>query len=1208
LIWIAEEAFDNLPEGWEFGIGEGEHAGIPFFYNSETGESDWKHPNETHFMKKVKKEREAREEKNNQANSNPARKKNQDNKLKVETSFNNNSGVGEGKLSSARKDSGRPAKEKADIEEIVDVEDFDEPRNDREEKKTAEIFQNGTKKRDKDRPSFGMSEEDFLDVEKPTLKHRDTDVVIVEESHMNKGKGNNYHHNDEREERIGRGRSKFENKPTATQGAWAQQDEDRFRGDKSISNQKDTFDTRKDGLEDRSRLRSESPRGRNREDSMGDGSLHDRDEMKRNQKDDARSSFDRKDRRFKNTDEDRERGWDRNLSGNVSSARSRDQSRDQSRERSARDSPVKEVKFSPIESHNADYYEQQISALQRLIGDYKHDKERLLSEISDLKQRITQESLQHKEETRSLENRIFEERREVKLLNDKLMQQFSENQSKIKEIEENSDFKAKELHRKLKQDTEEEYHEKVKVIERKHLEELDVIKSDLQAQKRKFDDLSRDYEFLKRKSFYSKEETHIEAQKELDAYKSKFFELEETHLQKISENKKLQEEILNLKLRINSLTQDIQKLTMDNEHLKISQKSVTEESAVQNSVYLQTLEKISKLEIENSQLKSEVQFLYKDKDNLELENRKMSAKQLVAADQVSSQENALRRHRISTQNEISLLSSKVIELEATNAILKEQIDKQLLHDSQELKSFQLINHSLETENQRLKEKLFEMTMKDEEQSLRIRNQEKDILNLQEIINKKDRLLKEEKRQQENVQELVTRVREDNEKDRQSLLSKIKDIQQEKEALTRSFQAEIQEMQLDTVKQLPKLIQQSLSKHQGVLQDSFQSKLGDLKNHYEKMLSQKDLELNELKQYYAEKDVKIKLFLQEEKLQFEHLQAKNKDLISERDSLENMLYETKKQCKMLEYHQLQLTPSIQVLPPQPPTEPLRPAAPSLSPENISQRQFFPQPLSPSPPVPVPVPAPASSVIPFDTLEFLKTQLAVMKVQITESLQSTILSQTHPSNKENQSDERANSLSIFPQHEILVSSVDIPPKPRIIPDKPRSKALSGNDSLHSILDDEESALFLSPQRKGIDQKILLQKRKEREGGFPTKGRNVTFDESIIHPLPGQETSSVFLEPTVEESNQSLKKASSSLSSHDEPSEPFHYGKPGATSLNRPVQDYRQTYSSYSVSSSLNNENSSILNSSVEVLDEVPSFDNLRNGGYYEGYWKAKYSKYR
>lgn len=46
LLHIAEYALRNLPPNWQLGIGEGDNAGIPYFFNEESGESVWKHPEE----------------------------------------------------------------------------------------------------------------------------------------------------------------------------------------------------------------------------------------------------------------------------------------------------------------------------------------------------------------------------------------------------------------------------------------------------------------------------------------------------------------------------------------------------------------------------------------------------------------------------------------------------------------------------------------------------------------------------------------------------------------------------------------------------------------------------------------------------------------------------------------------------------------------------------------------------------------------------------------------------------------------------------------------------------------------------------------------------------------------------------------------------------------------------------------------------------
>jgi len=60
LMSVAEEAFYDLPEDWEIGIGE-EHKGMPYFYNSKTGTSDWNHPKEEMCFSKVKQARRDRE-------------------------------------------------------------------------------------------------------------------------------------------------------------------------------------------------------------------------------------------------------------------------------------------------------------------------------------------------------------------------------------------------------------------------------------------------------------------------------------------------------------------------------------------------------------------------------------------------------------------------------------------------------------------------------------------------------------------------------------------------------------------------------------------------------------------------------------------------------------------------------------------------------------------------------------------------------------------------------------------------------------------------------------------------------------------------------------------------------------------------------------------------------------------------------------------
>jgi centrosomal protein CEP164 len=59
LMHIASAYLIDLPDGWELGIPvENEaNAGIPYFFNTKSGESVWEHPLEKEILEKVKCER-----------------------------------------------------------------------------------------------------------------------------------------------------------------------------------------------------------------------------------------------------------------------------------------------------------------------------------------------------------------------------------------------------------------------------------------------------------------------------------------------------------------------------------------------------------------------------------------------------------------------------------------------------------------------------------------------------------------------------------------------------------------------------------------------------------------------------------------------------------------------------------------------------------------------------------------------------------------------------------------------------------------------------------------------------------------------------------------------------------------------------------------------------------------------------------------------
>ncbi|RYH00753.1 hypothetical protein EON65_48830, partial [archaeon] len=159
LIHIAEDAFENLPPGWEFGIGEGEHAGIPYFYNSKTNESKWNHPEEQKYMNMVQKERAAMKEKQAKGGRSGKSDRRDDRRDfrrddRIDTSRSRNT------------------RDEVEVTEVEEIEDFDDQPSTPRKQSGNGNNNRRDERSDRDRggnkgskPGFGMSEEDFLDNE-----------------------------------------------------------------------------------------------------------------------------------------------------------------------------------------------------------------------------------------------------------------------------------------------------------------------------------------------------------------------------------------------------------------------------------------------------------------------------------------------------------------------------------------------------------------------------------------------------------------------------------------------------------------------------------------------------------------------------------------------------------------------------------------------------------------------------------------------------------------------------------------------------------------------------------------------------------------------------------------------------------------------------------------------------------------------------------
>lgn len=625
LLWVAEEAFDNLPDGWEVGIGEGEHAGIPFFYNSNTGESDWKHPDEQFYMKKVKKERQAMEEKRAKKGKGKEKKREEEEggglRVDVSASLNDSKAM----KSTGKKGGGAKSavREVAEVEEVMDVEEFEEvhrPKKDLTTDRRKEEPAPGTGKK-KDRPGFGMTEDDFLDDPSTEREVRHSHPTSFSPERRDKDK--------EREREKERDRER-----------------DRERERERENKDKDYF-YNKEGRE-REEARSASPdrarNNNNNNNTINNNNADDRwapaREKKKERTDviDQLEDFD--DDRFDMTSERAPRRGSGKPKDNKEAVKEvfkevRERERDRDREVSAATSSSSSA---------------EVERLSRQLSSLRSDYALLQDELAEVRQRLTQESVTQREEIRGLENKLFEERRENKTLSERLSQQLADHQRLLRESEERNELRLKEVTRKARQEADDDFREKLKAAERKHLEEEDALTREVTAARRKSDELQREIDVIKRRSVLSREESQSLFDNEVDEWKEKCRRAEEELLTlRGSDMRRLQDEVERLRQKHALAIQEIEKLTLDVGQARAAQKAVADEAAVKQTTFLTSLERAAKLDADVASLKAEVEALTRENQRLDVENRKIKSLQTMTHEQSSTSESELRRVKVTSQ-------------------------------------------------------------------------------------------------------------------------------------------------------------------------------------------------------------------------------------------------------------------------------------------------------------------------------------------------------------------------------------------------------------------------------------------------------------------------------------------------------------------------------------------------------------------------------
>ena len=336
LLPIAENALRNLPAGWELGIGDGDNAGIPYFFNESSGASVWKHPKEVVYIRKVKEEKkrlqvERDERKRNRKADIPSNAGRDQQKQNDRGRDDSNWKTSSNNVAKAKETN---AKIFGNSDEVIEVSDFyqDDDNDSDDNLKKKSTSNAGKNKKETGGQTYGMSAADFLsDEEEEEEKTMSQSRYVQKEA--DKSSSNSWNQSSNSKDKITR------SSRNSISESW---DDDMDQDDSgvpsresSLARQSDSFsrgnddgsrgkDTRRIGeFTDRGANRPKSPGKEARERQAKEAEALDRDRKEReNREKDARERdiSEKRDRERSQSERDRDRDRERDRNAEASSA------------------------------------------------------------------------------------------------------------------------------------------------------------------------------------------------------------------------------------------------------------------------------------------------------------------------------------------------------------------------------------------------------------------------------------------------------------------------------------------------------------------------------------------------------------------------------------------------------------------------------------------------------------------------------------------------------------------------------------------------------------------------------------------------------------------------------------------------------------------------------------------------------------------------
>jgi len=493
-----------------------------------------------------------------------------------------------------------------------------------------------------------------------------------------------------------------------------------------------------------------------------------------------------------------------------------------------------------------------------------------------------------REKCRRAEEQLEEELVDRREAEERVYRLQSDTDERLRDTSEKWEERVREASRTARQEIEQEWRERFKTLERRSEEDLQEARDEVRASKVRAEDAIKEMDSLRRRVSVSREDGKLEAKLEIEKLRSELDEYEAKSRAQGLELRRLREEHVDVGSRLAAALQAAQVAQAESEAAKSQASSIVAEGKSSHTALVQATNRIQALDSDCAKLKAENLLHRREVDAQQAEMRKLQAATGMSTDQLNMHESEARRAKAMAQSEVARLSSKLSEQEAVLEVLRSQLDKAQDVQSAAVRDVEKQLDRSVFDAHRLAERVKDLESKVANSSARCQELEKDLIIAQDSTFRAERTLGEEQQKQKT---LTLRLEQQRSTFESELVAAREALHQQRLAendIRTKHRDEIEAMKREVAERIPKISQAAVERLEGHYQTKMEQDVGGMRARHEVQIQALKRELVEMSASQAEREARQRAAIADERAELDRLKSQNSRQLRQITTLETDL--------------------------------------------------------------------------------------------------------------------------------------------------------------------------------------------------------------------------------------------------------------------------------------------------------------------------------